>query len=315
LIGRTGAILEILTHFSRKSLQDFTGQGYSVAPSEYHLTQMAQQKAASPYFKSIHSPPLSPTPAPISIRFSPRYTRTDFINRVEMVNFSKLDTKALIEAAMAPSTSQAKYPPNQPASYTPEEPEIIDSISRKRIRNSDKARLSDDSLFESDSSEDTFVSKPSRKKQKQLFEDDDEDKTVPRRPLRNKGKGHASVAEFSGSAASEEDGASFQPVKTTKPKLPTASRKASSSSRKAAMVPKRRKSLGTPVPSSLENAHPADKELFKMKADGKPWKEIKVVWERLMNKKIGDSTLSVRYCKMKENFEKSDGKDVSSVSI
>jgi hypothetical protein len=64
--------------------------------------------------------------------------------------------------------------------------------------------------------------------------------------------------------------------------------------------------------SSLENAHPTDRELFKMKADRKPWKGIKVVWERLMDKQIGDSTLSVRYCKMKENFEKSGGKNVSS---
>ena len=31
-------------------------------------------------------------------------------------------------------------------------------------------------------------------------------------------------------------------------------------------------------------------------------------------KSTGDSTLSVRYCKMKDNFEKAGGKDVSSIS-
>jgi hypothetical protein len=232
-----------------------------------------------------------------------------------MVNFSKLDTKALIEAATAPSMTQAGYQPNQPTPYALEEPQTFDTTSRKQTRNSKKTRLSDDSLFESGSSEDTFVARLNQKKQKRRVNDGSEDENVAHHPLRNKGKGRAFMLETSGNAGSEDDGASFQTVNTTKSKVDTTSRRASSSSRKAPMVPKLRKSLGTPVPSSLENAHPADKELFKMKADGKPWKEIKVVWERLMNKKIGDSTLSVRYCKMKENFEKSGGKDVSSVPI
>jgi hypothetical protein len=234
-----------------------------------------------------------------------------------MVNFSKLDTKALIEAAMAPTTSQLKHQPKQLTPYNPEEPKTFDTISRKRTRNTEKARLSDDSLFESNSSEDTFFAKPTKKKQKQVVaDDDDEDYDVPKRQLRNKGKGCASIAEQIDDDDDADNATIFEPVKSTKPKCTTISHKPSSaSSRKASMVPKRRKSLGTPVPNSLEDAHAADKELFRMKADGKPWKQIKVVWQNLMGKQIGDSTLSVRYCKMKENFEKSGGRDVSSTCL
>ena len=61
-----------------------------------------------------------------------------------MVNFSKLDTKSLIEAAMMSSTSQ----PKQLALPTPNDPETVDTTSRKKTRQSDRSALPDDSLFE-----------------------------------------------------------------------------------------------------------------------------------------------------------------------
>jgi hypothetical protein len=231
-----------------------------------------------------------------------------------MVNYTKLDNKALIKAATAPSTSQAKHRSKQLIPCSPEEQEAFDNTSRKRTRTADKASLSNDSVFGSESSEDTFVSKPSKKKQKQVVDNEDAEYDAPQRQLPKKDKNRASMAEHIDESDDSEDIAAFQVVKSTKPKLITASRKPSSY-RKASLVAKRRKSVGTPVPTSLEGAHPADKELFRMKADGKPWKLIKPVWEKLMGKQTGDSTLSVRYCKMKENFEKAGGKDVSSLSL
>ena len=236
-----------------------------------------------------------------------------------MVNFSKLDTKSLIEAAMTPSSSPPRTSqPKQLTPYTLEEPETVDTVSRKRTRTSDEARLSDDSISGSDSSEETFVAKPRKKKQKQLVDDDGVVYDAPQRPLRNKGKGRASMAEQIDDDDDNDDddnNAALQPVKSTRPKSTSTSRKSSSSSRKASTAPKPRKPVGTPVPTSLEDAHPADKELFKMKADGKPWKQIKPVWEKLMCKQTGDSTLSVRYYKMKENFAKAGGKDVRPQSM
>jgi len=276
---------------------------------------MASQKLASPYFKSVHSPPPPPTPMPISDPILPRYISIHRVSSSEMVNYTKLDNKALIEAATASSTSQPKHRSKQLIHYTPEEQEAFDNTSRKRTRTADKASLSNDGLFGSESSEDTFVSKPSKKKQKQVVDSDDEEYDAPRRQLPRKDKDRASMAERTDDSDDGEDDAAFQAVKSTKPKLTTASRKPSSSYRKASLVANRRKSVGTPVPTSLEGAHPADRELFRMKADGKPWKQIKPVWEKLMGKQTGDSTLSVRYCKMKENFEKAGGKDVSSLSL
>ena len=271
---------------------------------------MARRKSASPYFKSIHSPPPSPAPLPQSISIPPRYIRNQFTDSGEMVNFSKLDTKALIEAAIAPTTSQPGHQRTRRTLYTLEEPESFETTSRKRSHNYDQERLSDESFSECDSSGDTFISKPG-KKQSQLIDDHNDGYDIPQHRLRNKDKGRA---EHVNNNEEDEAAVAFQLVKPVKPKLMITSHKPSSS-HKTSLVPKRRKSLATPVPNCLQNAHPADKELFKMKANGKPWKEIKVVWERLMNKSIGDSTLSVRYCKMKENFEKSGGKDVSSLSM
>jgi hypothetical protein len=249
---------------------------------------------------------------PISDPIPPRYIRIHHVSSSEMVNYTKLDNKALIEAATASSASQPKHGSKQLIPYTPEEQEVFDNNSRKRTRTADKASLSNNGLSGPETSEDTFVSKPSKKKQKQVVEIDGEEYDAPQRQLPRKDKDRVSMAEHTDDSDDSEDNAAFQAVKSTKPKLTTASRKPSSSYRKASLVANRRKSVSTPIPTSLEGAHPADKELFRMKADGKPWKQIKPVWEKLMGKQTGDSTLSVRYCKMKENFEKASGKDVSS---
>jgi hypothetical protein len=253
---------------------------------------------------------------PISDPTPPRYIRTHYVNSSEMVNYTKLDNKALIEAATAPSISPSKPQSKQLIPYTPGDLEAFDNTSRKRTRTADKVSLSNDSIFGSESSEDTFVSKPSRKKkQKQVVDNDGEEYDAPQRQLPRKDKYRASMAEHIDGSDDGEDNAAPQALKLAKPKLTDASRKSSSSYRKASHVANRHKSTGIPVPTTLEGAHPADKELFRMKADGKSWKQIKPVWEKLMGKQTGDSTLSVRYCKMKENFEKAGGKDVSSPSL
>ena len=230
-----------------------------------------------------------------------------------MVNFSKLDTNALIEAAVTPSTSQPKQQPKTLAYYTPEEPKPSETTSRKHNRRSDQKRLSEDSISGSDSSADTFVTGPSKKKQKQPVNDSDEDYDIPRRQIRSRGKSHAFTAKqiSDDNYGDEDDTSDVSYVESPKPKVPFASRKTSTPSHKASTTSKPRKALGTRVPTRLEDAHPADKELFRMKTDGKPWKQIKPVWEKLMGKLTGASTLSVRYCKMRENFEKVDGNDVS----
>jgi hypothetical protein len=254
---------------------------------------------------------------PISDPILPRYIRIHRVGSSEMANYTKLDNKALIEAATAPNPSQSKHQSKQLIPYTPKEHKVFDNASRKRTRTADKASLSNDGLFGSESSEDTIIPKPSQKKQKQVVDNDDEEYDAPQRQLPREDKDRISMTEHTDDSDDGDDGgdgAAFQAVKSTKPKLTTASRKPSSSHRKVSLVANRRKSVGTPVPTSLEVAHPADKELFRMKADGKPWKQIKPVWEKLMGKQTGNSTLSVRYCKMKENFEKAGSKDVSSLS-
>lgn len=156
----------------------------------------------------------------------------------------------------------------------------------------------------------------SRKKQKKKYgrvvytaiSDDDNDNEEGPLVVRNKGKGKA-VNSFIASD-SDEDIRRYTKSSKTKNGSSGKSKSKSAHQRNLSQL-KAKKARGTPVPFSLETAHEADRQMFKMKAEGKSWKDIKSVWERLMGKTTGDSTLSVRYCKMKENLEISGSKEVS----
>ena len=309
-----------LTQFSMQDARAFKhhelGKATALLEADISKHKMVRQKPASPYFTSVHLPLPSHALTPISSTTPNRYIRKQYPKSTEMVNFAKLDTSALIEAAMAPSTSQPTHQLKSLTSDTHEEPKTFGATSRKRPRRSDQEHLSENSLSGSESSDETFITRPTKKKRRQPVNEIDEDYDLSQRRMRNKDKGRASGTEpfnydDNNNDTEEDDDANFQPVKSAK--STSASRKSSTPSRKVTTTSKPRKSVGIPVPTNLEDAHPADKELFRMKTDGKPWKQIKPVWEKLMGKSTGDSTLSVRYCKMKDNFEKAGGKDVSSI--
>ncbi|KLJ11352.1 hypothetical protein EMPG_13375 [Blastomyces silverae] len=62
--------------------------------------------------------------------------------------------------------------------------------------------------------------------------------------------------------------------------------------------------IGTrPLPTSYENASPEDKMLLRMKGEeNKSWAEIRQAWEDVTGEKVGGSTLSTRYIRIKANF-------------
>ena len=215
-----------------------------------------------------------------------------------MVNHSNLDKAALIALAIAPDISQPKKLPKAFTPYTPNLPESSGATSRKRTHDGRHgAHFSDDDdLTQSDSSETARYSK----KPKRHIQHTDSEAQHPIKPRKRKYRASSFLATSSDSSDHHKSKS-----KSKSHKKP----------RKTAALSKQKKAIGTPVPWSLEKAHEADKQLFKLKAEGKPWKEIKKVWEDLMGKTTGDSTLSVRYCKMKENFEKTGGKDVGFVFL
>jgi hypothetical protein len=58
-----------------------------------------------------------------------------------------------------------------------------------------------------------------------------------------------------------------------------------------------------PMPTSWENASEEDRMLLRMKdEENKPWAEIKEAWEKMTGEKVGGSTLSGRYGRIKANF-------------
>lgn len=55
--------------------------------------------------------------------------------------------------------------------------------------------------------------------------------------------------------------------------------------------------------------------LLRMKEDGKTWAEIREAWEEMTGDKVGGSTLSGRYTRIKANLVVFHQEDVSSPSI
>lgn len=56
------------------------------------------------------------------------------------------------------------------------------------------------------------------------------------------------------------------------------------------------------MPTSYESASEEDKMLLRMKDEGKVWAEIREAWEKMTGEKVGKSTLSSRYARIKANF-------------
>ena len=51
--------------------------------------------------------------------------------------------------------------------------------------------------------------------------------------------------------------------------------------------------------------------MFRMKGEGRSWKDITAEWSRLTGRQPGSSSLSVRYMKLKEKFSRMGDPDVS----
>jgi hypothetical protein len=66
---------------------------------------------------------------------------------------------------------------------------------------------------------------------------------------------------------------------------------------------KQKKAEMRPMPTSYESASPEDRMLLRMKdVEGKGWAKIREAWEAMTGEKIGGSTLSGRYARIKANF-------------
>ena len=97
----------------------------------------------------------------------------------------------------------------------------------------------------------------------------------------------------------EENDTPTKKKRTTPPKAKPASEK----TKKAEM---------RPMPTSYETASPEDRMLLRMKDDeGKGWAEIREAWEAMTGDKVGGSTLSGRYARIKANFVVFKKEDVS----
>ncbi|KAK2798934.1 hypothetical protein FQN50_008665 [Emmonsiellopsis sp. PD_5] len=80
-------------------------------------------------------------------------------------------------------------------------------------------------------------------------------------------------------------------------------KKARGGAAKAGGSEKGKKPGSRPMPTSYENASPEDRMLLRMKdEEGKPWGEIRAAWEEMTGEKVGGSTLSGRYARIKANF-------------
>jgi hypothetical protein len=102
---------------------------------------------------------------------------------------------------------------------------------------------------------------------------------------------------------------STRPKLTRKAKATAKAKNPSSASKRSASAKNRNYSF--PVARTISAATEADKVMFRMKGEGKSWKDITAEWTRLTGRQPGTSSLSVRYIKLKEKFAKMGGEDVS----
>ncbi|ERF74988.1 hypothetical protein EPUS_08529 [Endocarpon pusillum Z07020] len=77
---------------------------------------------------------------------------------------------------------------------------------------------------------------------------------------------------------------------------------ATKSKSKARIASAKNRKQNFPVASAISEASEADKMMFRMKGEGKSWKEITAEWTRMTGRKPGFSTLSVRFGKLQEKF-------------
>ena len=305
---------------------------------------MTLQKPASPYFKPTVTPTAHPPPTPdrtfpvppylqhpiltddVAPGIDPRLRQHHRINpsapdiNANMVNLAGLDKRELIAAALSPSTVQLKQPPKAFTPYAPSPRHEVESetpSSRKRAKAArGKRRINDLSDFsDSDVSDSNRHASPRQKRQKRrsnvaglvdYHDNSYSDETTTEAPRGSSKAKHLNTSNLPPNSTNSYQSRS-NPTTTAMPsqKTPKSTKVASFSSIT------RKKAMGTRVPLSLATASEADKTMFRLKAEGKPWKEIQPVWEKMVGKKTGKSTLSVRYCKMKENFEANGGEDVS----
>ncbi|KAL2014466.1 hypothetical protein VTN00DRAFT_1991 [Thermoascus crustaceus] len=94
--------------------------------------------------------------------------------------------------------------------------------------------------------------------------------------------------------AGEDAASNTPPSKKSKISTPNTGGETGTTPKKAAM---------TPIPTSYENMSPEDKMMLHMKdVEGKSWAEIKSAWEAMTGNKVGGSTLSGRYGRIKANL-------------
>jgi hypothetical protein len=110
-------------------------------------------------------------------------------------------------------------------------------------------------------------------------------------------RGRKPAAKNADTAEPEEDGT---PIK----KKRTGTTKAKTGDEKPKKIEMR------PMPTSLETASPEDRMILRMKdEEGKSWAEIREAWNAMTGDKVGGSTLSGRYARIKANlvvFKKDD---------
>ncbi len=93
-------------------------------------------------------------------------------------------------------------------------------------------------------------------------------------------------------------------------KIKTSKSAPTKSKSKARVISAKNRKQNFPVASTISEASEADKMMFRMKGQGKSWKEITAEWTRMTGHKPGFSTLSVRFGKLQEKFARMGDMDV-----
>ncbi|PGH14775.1 hypothetical protein AJ80_05819 [Polytolypa hystricis UAMH7299] len=164
-------------------------------------------------------------------------------------------------------------------------------------------KMEQDELVSSQAADDEIAGGPVKAVNTEVDEDMGDDaadeksvkKEKPKTPAtpRKRGRKPAAAPTAAEDGSGEDDAEATTPSKK-KRTTPAKSKTAAGDKKKAEQ---------RPMPTSYENASPEDKMLLHMKDnENKPWAEIRQAWESMTGEKVGGSTLSGRYARIKANF-------------
>ena len=215
-----------------------------------------------------------------------------------------MSSKDLINVAMTPSDPALQYSPDDSRPVVVSDEHEVPPLPRSKWR-AGHQRSSPQKTSDFSSASESGRLKKRQKKDKDYFGDGSEEYGSEKdlEPVEKSSKVYYPGQVHQAYRAQDPTDIDYSIQPETRPKPRNSIGETPQKSLGKKTPPSRQpKAKSTPVPKTMDELNEADKVMLEMKEEGVSWGKIKSVWESLMGHSVGLSTLSVRWCKLKENL-------------